>query len=166
MEVKEKIIPEFPDYIIRDNGTVYSIKKGMDLKLAENGDFLRVELYKNKIKYGRQVHRLVAQAFVDNPHNYTIVKHKDNNTHNNRASNLEYTQYSFATSNFNRDWKGVKRGKVVPVRFISYETHDCKDFDCMLDACKYFNKSKNYVFDCLKNKAGESADLNGFFTKL
>lgn len=163
--VREKVIPDFPDYIIRDNGTVYSIKKGIDLKPHANGDFLRVDLYKDKIKYGRQLHRLVAEAFVDNPHNYNSIKHIDENTHNNRASNLEYTQYSFVGSNLNRNWIGIKRGKVIPVRFISYETHDYIDFDTMLDACNYFNKNKSYVHDCLKNKSGEAVSLNGYFVR-
>ena len=41
------------------------------------------------------VHRLVAMAFVDNPNDYPIVNHKDENPLNNQADNLEWCDYSY-----------------------------------------------------------------------
>lgn len=37
------------------------------------------------------VHRLVALTWLDNPHHYTVVHHKDGNIHNNAVDNLEWT---------------------------------------------------------------------------
>ena len=87
-------------YKVDELGNVYSmVKKGnvMDypvttLKPANNKGYLRVVLrHKGCNKsHGKYVHRLVAQAYVPNPNNYTEVNHIDGNKQNNHYSNLEW----------------------------------------------------------------------------
>ena len=55
-----------------------------------NSGYLRVIFAKNGKLQNISIHRSVAQLFISNPHNYTEVNHKDENKHNNRASNLEW----------------------------------------------------------------------------
>ena len=65
--------------------------KGKVLTPIKNkGGYLRVNLCN---EYGHKamfVHRLVAQAFIENPEGFSDVNHKDENPTNNCLSNLEW----------------------------------------------------------------------------
>lgn len=61
------------------------------LKIWKNNKgYLYVVLCKNGIIKTCYVHRLVAEAFIDNPDNLPCVNHKDENPQNNVVSNLEF----------------------------------------------------------------------------
>ena len=78
-------------YLVRDDGTIWSEKRNRELKgTIKRNEYQTVYLTHNGKLYNFMVHRLVAQAFCENPNNYTIVHHKDNNPLNNKADNLEW----------------------------------------------------------------------------
>lgn len=80
-------------YQISNLSRVKSIKFGKEriLKPVTNSSgYLQVTLCKNNIKKQYLVHRLVAEAFLDNPDNLPQVNHKDENPLNNVVSNLEW----------------------------------------------------------------------------
>lgn len=68
--------------------------KIMSLCLGRTQDYYSICLTKNKQKKQHSVNRLVAEAFVPNPNNYPEVNHIDENTKNNKASNLEWVNHS------------------------------------------------------------------------
>ena len=80
-------------YQVSNFGKVKSIKFGKEIILKLNKDkdgYLQVTLCKNNIKKVYKVHRLVAQAFLDNPYNLSQVNHKDEDKTNNNVDNLEW----------------------------------------------------------------------------
>lgn len=69
----------------------YCRKQHLLTNTHDKNGYLSVGLVTCKNKNKRyKVHRLVASAFVDNPHSYPIINHKDENKRNNRADNLEW----------------------------------------------------------------------------
>ena len=95
------------------------ILRGKILKLQPNSrGYLRIQLYnKRGEKTYFFVHRLVAQAFIENPQNLPVVNHLDFDYTNNRADNLEWTtvngnmQYSINRGRFQRTEKWRKNLK-------------------------------------------------------
>ena len=70
------------------NGTV-KYERLLRQKVGNNG-YCTVALSKhNKTKY-KSVHRLVAEAFLDNPKDLPLINHKDENKLNNCVDNLEW----------------------------------------------------------------------------
>lgn len=61
-----------------------------------NNGYPSVSLYISKgKKRGYLIHKLVADAFLENPNNYPCVNHKDENKLNNKVNNLEWCTYSY-----------------------------------------------------------------------
>ena len=79
-------------YQVSNFGRVKSIKFGKEIILKQHirRGYYSVNLSKNGILKRYSVHRLVAEAFIDNTDNLPQVNHKDENKQNNVVSNLEW----------------------------------------------------------------------------
>jgi hypothetical protein len=86
-----KPIPNFPDYTISKDGKVYSRKRNKLVKPMQK-NYLQIKLY-NKSKSVLYVHKIVAEVYIPNPENKSLVNHKDGNKHNNHILNLEWVTY-------------------------------------------------------------------------
>lgn len=84
-------------YEISNYGRVKSFYKDKTkiLKKGIRNTYEIIQLSKNKKRKSFQIHRLVAEAFLDNPNNYEIVNHKDFNRINNRVDNLEWCNQKY-----------------------------------------------------------------------
>jgi hypothetical protein len=89
--VEFKTINNFEDYLIYQDGQVYSTYTNKFLPLTLQGDtYLKVILYHKSKRYIKKPHRLVAEAFIPNPENKPQVNHIDGNKLNNHVDNLEW----------------------------------------------------------------------------
>lgn len=78
-------------YIITGLGEIINIKSGRVMKFQDNGNgYKKLTLTINGKQIQRYVHRLVAILYIDNPHNYVQVNHKNGIKSDNRAINLEW----------------------------------------------------------------------------
>jgi hypothetical protein len=78
-------------YKVSNLGRIYGRKSGKFLKPhLNNKGYLKIDLYKDGRCKKVFVHRIVAETFLPNPHNYPQVNHKDEDKTNNCVSNLEF----------------------------------------------------------------------------
>ncbi len=107
----------------------------------DNG-YCNVTLYG---KYGRHkylVHRLVAEAFIQNPNNYPQVNHKDENPLNNSVSNLEW-----CTAEYNNAY-GTARIRIIdsqsrPVEQLLIDGRTIAIYRSVSIACEIMGVSKS-----------------------
>lgn len=84
-----------------------------------HGGYLGVQLWRDGNVRQICIHRLVAQAFVPNPHNLPQVNHKDENKLNNRADNLEWCVPKYNANYGNRNEK-MSRNNPLRKRVAQY----------------------------------------------
>jgi hypothetical protein len=91
-------------YAITEDGKVFSIKRGIYLKTrVDRYGYEIVTLWDRGKQLTRKVHRLVAQAYIENLFDLPTVNHIDGNKLNNAAGNLEWASvrdnhsHAFAT---------------------------------------------------------------------
>lgn len=87
-------------YLVSNTGKIYSVLAKRILKTCISNKGYELACLRNEKGYRKQytVHRLVALTFIENPKNYSIVNHKDENKLNNCVENLEWCDYSYNNS--------------------------------------------------------------------
>ena len=92
-----KPIKGFPDYQVSEKGRVKSLKFGNEkiLKSGINGSgYLTVDFFNEGKKQRKLIHRLVSEAFLENPEEKQEVNHKNGIKRDNHIQNLEWVTRS------------------------------------------------------------------------
>lgn len=88
-----KTISGFPSYAVTSSGKVINIQTGKEKIPKSNKSgrgYLYVDLYNNGMRKRIFIHRLVAEAYLNNEFGKPYVNHIDGDTRNNDVSNLEW----------------------------------------------------------------------------
>jgi hypothetical protein len=147
-------------YEVSDTGKVRTFLRNKHRELKINIDkagYCTVVLYKDNNCKTVKVHRLVAQAFLENPLSLPCVNHKNEIKTDNRVENLE-----FCTVGYNNRY-GKRIEKMIKSKYkavVQYDTNGNKiaEYESVLDAeFKTGIMHQNISKCCLKRKHFKTA---------
>ena len=167
MEIWKEITGYEGRYMVSNLGRIKSLSRSYrtgqhHVKIVLNDSIMKpkvrkdgyklVSLRKDGVVKDAYVHRLVANAFIENSMGYRIINHKDENPSNNAVENLEWCTAQYNNTYNNAHLRGsAKRKKPIIQKSIKGEI--LKIWDSTADAAKQFasaNASKN-INNALKN---------------
>lgn len=124
--LKHAFLKENPNYIIYNDGRLFSIKSGKFIKpTTYTGGYLEFGLQVNGKRKPYKAHRLVAEYFVfnPNPEAYNEVNHKDKDKTNNNANNLEWCDRKYNT-HYSRTWETANKSNQIKVAKCDMKTYE------------------------------------------
>lgn len=151
-------------YQVSNLGRVKSLhyNKTNKERLLTLGDFrgyLHVGLSKYSHKKRFYVHRLVANAFIENPYNFPQVNHKDENKHNNCVENLEWCSVEYNNRYGTKIERGLKTSKNLnrinaPKPILQFTTDGIfvKEYRSAVEAYNQTNIKRSQIVYCCKNR--------------
>lgn len=122
IDVPHAVIPEFPNYCVTNDGRIFNLKTGRDMRLSPTaeGD-LTIGMMRDGVQHRRSVKVLVAEAFVPGrTEEFNTPIQLDGNKDNLHADNMMWRPRWFAwryTSQFSAylpDW--YFEGPILDVR--------------------------------------------------
>ena len=127
-------------------------RKGRILKThIDKYGYERVMLYKDGKQKLKQVHRLVAEAFLPNPDNLPQVNHKDENPLNNVVSNLEWCNSKY-NINFGTRNERVAEKLSKPVLQYTLDGEFVREWDSAIQAEREGGFNNRHIISVCKGK--------------
>lgn len=138
----------------------YYRKEHLINQRKNNKGYFMVDLYKNNVRHQLLVHRLVAEAFVENPNNYLCVNHIDENKENNQANNLEWCTQKY---NMNYGTCPERIGKANSKSVIQLDKNGnfVGKYVSIICAERMTNISQGSIGDCLHGRRKTAGVIYG-----
>ena len=132
--------------VMRKNGKPLAVQERIIKGSKDTKGYLQVELRKDGKRNIKFVHRLVAEAFIENPQGKAQVNHKDGNKLNNCADNLEWVT---VRENINHAWE---TGLQIARKGESHSNHKLTDNDVRFIKENYKPRDKNFGMSALARR--------------
>lgn len=114
--------------------------------------YLTVRLYKNSKSKYYKVHRLVAEAFIPNPHNHPTVDHKNRIRTDNREENLRWAPMKLQCKNRDNKpiIKGIKKLLSKPVKQYTMDIEFVAEYTSVSEAARQTGYCISSISKCCR----------------
>ena len=151
MKEKWKTIEGFERYEVSTLGMVRNKKTSRIMKrIHDNYGYLRVGLSVNGKATLKYVHRLVAQAFIQNTEHKKRVIHKDENISNNSVENLAWVTYTESV-NFGNRIEKMAKSRSKPI-YVIYPDNTYDEYPSAKIASEELGLDPSSIVKVLKGK--------------
>lgn len=145
---------EFIPYSISMDGQVRNLRKGNILSGTILGTYRYINFRWDGKQKNKAIHRLVAEAFIDRPHNATVVDHIDGNRLNNHVENLRWATPKENADNIHPDKSNKKERKeysyseeeLANEKWVEYDGYKISSLGRVVG--KRGEQNKGTVLDC------------------
>ena len=166
-----KEINDIPNYQVSNLGNIRNKKTLRKLKCGLVRGYPHIDFYNSKSRKNYYVHRLVAEAFIDNPHNLPQVNHKDGNKLNNSVDNLEWCTcqeniihgiknglkiYKKGTQNAMYGKYGKNSNRAIPILQFDLNNNLVKQWDSQIEIQRELGYKQSVISNCC-NGRGKTA---------
>lgn len=140
---------------------VSNLGRVKSLNYRHTGNPGLLKIWKDRKGYGRvllckdgvitqfQVHRLVAEAFIPNPENLSVVNHKDENPLNNCVDNLEWCTYRY-NNNYGSRNKKISNGVSKSVAQYTIDGQLIKVWNSANNAANELGCNAGHISECCR----------------
>lgn len=147
--------------VVREGGRGDLFVRGKVLRTNRTPKgYRRIQLSRGGDGSNLLVHRLVAEAFIDNPDGKPEVNHKDGDKENNKVDNLEWVT---ASENQRHAYRaGLKMAAVKYVVFcdeLNLATVGCCAMEAELRARGYEEANASSIFNCINGSSSKHVGL-------
>lgn len=152
------------------NKNKYFISKEKIIKTSNiSKGYKGVTLTKDKKRYPKKVHRLVAEAFIPNPENKSQVNHKDGNKANNKIDNLEWcTNKENVIHAYKLGLNSILKlteAKKKPIILINDKNNKIKEYNSIKEAAQELNLYNSNISKVCNGKLKHTGGYAFIFRK-
>lgn len=136
---------------VRRNGNVYHWKERILTPQIEKNGYIRFILSKNGKMERVLIHRVVAEAFIDNIENKPQVNHKNGNKEDNRVVNLEWVT---AQENTLHSLKNGLRKPQKTRRIVQLDEQNkiIRIWNSAREAGEQLNIKHSHIYECCRGQ--------------